>query len=113
MGEGAKREIASYTQAVTRSLRAFRHWLQNLGVVFVVSAAIAVGVVLLDGTLFRIWSLDRDRDRLAARIEQVKIAIIEKEHQIKETGRSDYIEQQARERLDLVREGDLVFVFSN
>jgi cell division protein FtsB len=57
--------------------------------------------------------LDRDRDRLEQRIEQVKGAIVEKERQIKETGRAEFIERQARERLDLVREGDLVFVFSN
>ncbi|MBL7687256.1 MAG: septum formation initiator family protein [Bdellovibrionaceae bacterium] len=105
--------IGATIERVPHSIRAFRHWLQNPGVVFVVSASIAFGIVLLDGTLFRIWSLDRDRDRLEQRIEQVKGAIVEKERQIKETGRAEFIERQARERLDLVREGDLVFVFSN
>lgn len=105
--------VRATIKAVTHSIRAFRHWLQNPGVVLVVSASIAFGIVLLDGTLFRIWSLDRDRDRLEERIELVKGAIIEKERHIKEASRSEFIERQARERLDLVREGDLVFVFSN
>ena len=50
--------------------RVFREWLQNPTRVLLVVGSLAFVAVLVDGTLFRLWSLDRDRDRLTERIAE-------------------------------------------
>lgn len=91
----------------------FREWLQNPTRVLLVVGSLAFVAVLVDGTLFRLWSLDRDRDRLTERIESLKHSIRDKEKKLAESNRPEFIERQAREQLDLVRDGDLVFIFSD
>lgn len=93
--------------------RVFREWLQHPLRVFVAVGALAFFAVLIDGTLFRLWSLDRDRDRLLHRIETLKQSIRDKELKLAESNRPEFIERQVREQLDLVRDGDLVFIFSD
>lgn len=98
-------------------MRAFlyscRDLLQRPFAVLILSSFIVGAAVLLDGTLFRIWSLNRDRDRLEARIESLKISVAAKEKKILEANKPEFIERQVREQLDFVRDGDLVFVFSD
>lgn len=93
--------------------RVFREWLQHPARVLLLVGSLAFVAVLLDGTLFRLWSLDRDRDRLVERIESLKQSIRDKEDKLAESNRPEFIERQAREQLDLVRDGDLVFIFSD
>lgn len=93
--------------------RVFREWLQHPARVLLVVGSLAFVAVLLDGTLFRLWSLDRDHDRLVARIESLRLSIRDKEKRLAESNRPEFIERQAREQLDLVRDGDLVFIFSD
>lgn len=90
-----------------------RDWLHSPMSVFLCVIALATAAVVLDGTAFRIWSLNRDRDRLETRIESLKQSVSNKERLLIEANRPEYIERQAREQLDFVRDGDLVFVFSN
>lgn len=90
-----------------------RDLLQRPLAVFVVSAVFACSAILLDGTLFRIWSLNRDRDRLEDRIIALKASVAEKERRIVESNKPEFIERQVRDQLDFVRDGDLVFVFAD
>ncbi|MDX9731287.1 MAG: septum formation initiator family protein [Bdellovibrionales bacterium] len=92
--------------------RRIRNFLQRPLSALLVAGAFVLVAVLFDGTLFRVWSLDRDRGRLEARIEFLKGSIAEKERKIVEANQPEFIERQAREQLDFVRDGDLVFVFS-
>lgn len=94
-------------------VRAFREWLQSPLSVLLVAGALSFGAVLIDGTLFRLWSLARDRDQLENRIVDLKHSITDKEKRVAQSNRPEFIERQARESLDLVRDGDLVFIFSN
>jgi len=96
---------------MTGLIRALRRFLQNPGAVLVMAGGVTFAAVLMDGTLFRIWSLDRDRDRQEARIESLKASILQKEKALRESSRAEFIEKQVRDRLDFVRDGDLVFVF--
>ena len=91
----------------------FRDWLQNPVSVLVIVGTISFGAVLVDGTLFRLWSLARDRDQLTDRLVSLKKSIADKEKRFTESNRPEFIERQARESLDFVRDGDLVFIFSN
>ena len=90
-----------------------RELLQRPLAVLILSGIFAFGAVLLDGTLFRIWGLNRDRDRIEARLEALKLSVADKEKRIIEANRPEFIERQVREQLDFVRDGDLVFVFSD
>ncbi len=69
--------------------------------------------LLIDGTFIKLWRLQRDRTLLTSRIEQTKTKSKQLEYRIHEAYQSEFIERQARDQLDLVREGDLVFVFSD
>lgn len=91
----------------------FRDWLQNPVSVLVLVGTISFGAVLIDGTLFRLWSLARDRDQLEERLVSLKQSITDKEMKLTQSNRPEFIERQAREKLDFVRDGDLVFIFSN
>src|SRR5689334_15022898 len=98
-------------------MRAFIHscrdLLQRPMAVLIVCGVFSISAVLLDGTLFRIWSLNRDRDRLEERIASLKQSVSEKEQRILESNKPEFIERQVREQLDFVRDGDLVFVFAD
>lgn len=93
--------------------RSCRDLLQHPLKVFTIAGVLATAVVVLDGALFRIWSLNRDHERLATRIESLKVSVKDKELRILEASRPEFIERQVREQLDFVRDGDLVFVFSD
>ena len=94
-------------------IRSCRDLLQRPLSVFIISSVFAIAAILLDGTLFRIWSLNRDHEKLTVRIESLKRSVAEKERRIHEANKPEFIERQVREQLDFVRAGDLVFVFSD
>lgn len=64
-----------------------------------------------DGVLWRLWGLQRDQDRLEMEISQMRGQIRQLDKNLIEAKDPAFIERQARDRLDLVRENDLVFVF--
>lgn len=94
-------------------IRSCRDLLQRPLAVLTVCAVFSFSAILLDGTLFRIWSLNRDHGRLTERIASLKHSVAEKEHRIVEANKPEFIERQVREQLDFVRDGDLVFVFAD
>jgi cell division protein FtsB len=75
-------------------------------------AGAAVGVVL-DGTAIRLWSLHRDHDQIQHRIADAKLHSKDMEFRIHEALQPEFIERAARDQFDLVKEGDLVFIFSD
>ena len=81
--------------------------------VLVVCLVFLFSSFLFNGVLWKLWGLHRDHDRL---IEENQVLSME----IKDLGRQlalakdpSYIEKQARDKLDLVGENDLIFVFSD
>jgi cell division protein FtsB len=92
-------------------------WFQNLihrpAQVFWVCAALAGAGVLLDGTAFRLWSLHRDHEFLTNRIEDARQRTKQLEFRIQKAQRPEFIEKAVRDQFDLVKEGDLVFIFSD
>lgn len=67
--------------------------------------------LLFDGILWRLWGLHRDEERLIGEMGQLKIEIASLDRQLKQAKDPAFIERQARDRLDLAGEHDLVFVF--
>lgn len=81
--------------------------------VFWICAALAATGVVLDGTALRLWSLSRDHQLLAEKIEETRTRSRQLEFRIQEAQQPEFIERQARDQFDLVKEGDLVFVFAD
>jgi cell division protein FtsB len=73
--------------------------------------AIFLVSIVLNGNLFRLWGLYRDHDRISANILEMRQNILNLAGQLKQAKDPNFIERQARDKLDLAGEHDLVFVF--
>lgn len=71
-----------------------------------------VSSIILNGNAFRLWSLHRDFDRINDEIRQTGQNIASLSEQLKQAKDPAFIERQARDKLDLAGEHDLVFVFA-
>lgn len=68
--------------------------------------------ITYDGSLYRYWSLKSTEQELVQRISQIQIATKQIKSQIEKSKSSEFIEREARERLDLVGQDEIVFLFS-
>lgn len=68
--------------------------------------------VVLNGSIFRVWSLGRDLVSIQEKTIATKAQIKQIEIDIKRSRDPSFIERQAREKLDLVNQNDLVFIFT-
>lgn len=77
---------------------------------------ICIGLLVLngviDGSLFRLWTLHQDHASIREKIEVLKTKNEEMKVRLKKAKDPAFLEREARDRFDLVSEGDLVFVFS-
>ena len=77
---------------------------------------ICLGLVVLnlviDGSLLRLWSLHRDHNNIQEQITVLQSKNLELKSRLKRAKDPVFLEREARDRFDLVSEGDLVFVFS-
>lgn len=69
--------------------------------------------IILNGTLWRVWGLYRDHDELSNDIKNIIVENKQLEEKMQLVKDPSYIERQARERMDLVSENDLIFVFAD
>jgi cell division protein FtsB len=81
--------------------------------VFWICAVLAGMGVVADGTALRLWSLHRDHELLTNRIEQAKVRTRQLEFRIQKAQSPEFIEKAVRDQFDLVKEDDLVFIFSD
>jgi cell division protein FtsB len=86
--------------------------LQNPLQVFWVCLMLAFTNCVLDGSLLRLWSLHRDSSQLQTQVLALKNENIKMKSMIKAASDPAFIEREARNRFDLVEQGDLVFVFT-
>jgi len=81
--------------------------------VLVISLVLVVAGLVLDGSLFRLWRLERDARDLSSRMKILRSQTQDLDQKIKRARDPNFIEIEAREKFDLASEGDLVFVFSD
>lgn len=74
--------------------------------------ALAFVNLILDGSLYRYYILTKDLRETREKIEQISLANVDLENQIRKMKDPSHLERVARERFDLVKENELVFVFS-
>lgn len=89
-----------------------RNFLNRPGKVALFCLGIFVVSIVLNGNVFRLWGLHRDFDRISTDIVETKRSIAGLADQLKQAKDPAFIERQARDKLDLAGEHDLVFVFS-
>jgi cell division protein FtsB len=77
---------------------------------------ICLGLIMLnmviDGSLFRLWGLHRDYQEIQNNIQSLEQQNQKLKMQLEKARDPAFLEREARDRFDLVSEGDLVFVFS-
>ena len=102
---------------VRRFLVTFFHGLNDLlqapqKVIWICLGLVALNVVL-DGSLFRLWSLHRDQVSIEQNIANLEQQNLDLKKRLLRAKDPAFLEREARDRFDLVSEGDLVFVFSD
>jgi cell division protein FtsB len=80
----------------------------------VLAMCLLVGFTYLmyDGSFWNLWSLHRNHKEMQKRIELIKEDTKSLNFRVEEARSQPFIERQATEQLGLVREDDLVIVFS-
>ena len=68
--------------------------------------------LILEGSIFQLWSLHRDSRHLSSKIQNLRIANNELDMKIQHVSDPNFIEFEVRKQLDYVQEGDLVFIFT-
>jgi len=67
--------------------------------------------LVLDGTLFRVFRLNRDLRIVKNRIEHIQKKNQDVEDKIKKASVPDFVEKELRKRLDYTGDKDLIFIF--
>lgn len=81
--------------------------------VFIICLVLGAMAVTLDGSLYKYWSLSNSESELNQRIHRVTTDSQAIKSQIEKTKSLNFLERQARDRLDLVGQDEIVFVFSD
>jgi hypothetical protein len=66
-----------------------------------------------DGTWLNMWSLHRDFEQLNSSSVSLQQELGALNRKLRQAGDPAFVEREARDRFDLVGEGDLVFVFAD
>lgn len=90
-----------------------RRFLDHPGRVATVCVFVLIATLILNGNLWRLWGLHRDFDRMTQQIEETLQGTQQLEAQLRQAKDPSFMERQARDRLDLAGEHDLVFVFAD
>lgn len=91
----------------------FQIWLYHPSKVFLVCLGILCGSLLLNGTLWKVWGLYRDEAKFKSEIIKAEMDTKALTTQMSVVKDPQYIERLAKDKMDLVGENDLMFVFSN
>lgn len=68
--------------------------------------------ITYDGSLYRYWSLKSTEREIEDKISLVKLATGQMRSQIEKAKGTEFIEREAREKLDLVGPDEIVFLFA-
>ena len=89
----------------------FRNWLNQPRKVFVMCLFVLMISLFLNGTVWKVWGLYRDQSVIKQQIEESRLAIKDYEQQMLQAKDATFIQHQALDKMDLVTESDLIFVF--
>lgn len=89
----------------------FKNWLNQPQKVLTTCLFILIISLFLNGTVWKVWGLYRDETVIKEQIIQAGTAIKNYDQQMLQAKDVTFIEHQARDKMDLVSENDLIFVF--
>jgi hypothetical protein len=89
----------------------FRNWLNQPQKVFVMCLFVLMISLFLNGTVWKVWGLYRDQTQIKQQIEESRLLIKDYEQQMLQAKDTTFIQHQALDKMDLVNESDLIFVF--
>lgn len=89
----------------------FRQLLNKPYKIAVLCVFVFVISLFINGSLWRVWALRRDHATILTQIENAQKKSSLLDVQIKQAKDPVFIERQARDKLDMVSDNDLVFVF--
>ncbi|OQW47224.1 MAG: hypothetical protein A4S09_15640 [Proteobacteria bacterium SG_bin7] len=89
------------------------HWLNSPIKVFWACIGIIFLILISDGSVFRLWNLHGDQERITKNIAKLERDFQVLDGQYLKVNDPEFLEQQARDRLDLAGEDELIFVFSD
>lgn len=81
--------------------------------VFWMCVVFAIVTLLYDGSFWNLWSLHRNHKEMQKRIQVIQEETSLLNFKVQESNGREFIERQAMDQLGLVREEDLIFVFSD
>jgi cell division protein FtsB len=91
-------------------------WLENTinnpQKVFLVCLCFVFLSLVSEGSLWRLYRLNKDRSILTLKIQEEKTKIVKIQGEIRRSREPLYVERQAREKLELLEKDDLLFIFS-
>lgn len=90
----------------------FHGLLHNPMKVFFLGILVTFVMLTFDGSLWRFWSLQRGQEDMKERMADLEEKARNLDFQIHQAESMTYIERQATDQFDYVREGDLIFVFA-
>jgi hypothetical protein len=100
-------------KTIKKGAMAVRASLEHPGRILFYCLGFFIMTLLLNGVPLRLWGLYRDLERYQLEIEQTQLALRDLGLKLNQASDPVYIEQQARDRLDLAGDDDLIFVFPN
>lgn len=80
--------------------------------VFFICLCFIVVSLISEGSLWRLYRLNKDKNILVQKIQEEKSKIVKIHGEIKRSKEPLYVERQAREKLELLEKDDLLFIFS-
>ncbi|MGZ3691187.1 MAG: septum formation initiator family protein [Pseudobdellovibrio sp.] len=89
----------------------FRNFLNKPLKVLVVCNIVFAAYLFVNGAVWRVWGLKRDLNTITDQINKSKAMSQSLDMQIKQAKDQSYIARQAKDKLDMVGEHDLIFVF--
>lgn len=82
-------------------------------VVFWICLAVVFVSLVWEGSLWQLWTLNRQSARLKTKMSEVTRMSKQLNMKIQKASDLTYIDQEARDRFDLVGKDDLIFIFSD
>jgi cell division protein FtsB len=89
----------------------FRNFLNRPLKVLLVCNVVFAAYLFLNGAVWRVWGLKRDQATISDQILKAKERSKLLDMQIRQAKDQSFIARQAKDKLDMVGEHDLVFVF--
>ena len=93
-------------------LNKFKSFLAKPYYVLIFCVAVLFLKLILQGQLYSVWSLYQDKRQINHRVARMQEETNKLQMQIERVEDPRVLELEARDRLDLVQKGDLVFVFT-